>query len=146
MASLHLKGYLCKDSNNMLGLNTKKKENREYWEQDGESIIANIEDFAKEYGIYKKHNNGLGGRKTIIDDCNLRVYFTDVECELEEAMFAFDNLLYGGDIYTKVNNVGYSEYTITGLELEKFTIGGHSLTWEFEDHIEQYCHILIDCD
>jgi hypothetical protein len=38
---------------------------------------------------------------------------------------------------------GYSEWTITGLELEEFRIGGHDLKKELEDHIGEYCWIRI---
>lgn len=39
--------------------------------------------------------------------------------------------------------VGYSEYTITGLDLEDFVIGGHDLKQEFCSHIGEYCWIHI---
>jgi hypothetical protein len=92
-----------------------------------------------------EHRKGLGGIRAIIDDCNIRIYFTDKECELEEAMEAFDVLMYGGDIETKVNKVGYSEYTITGLSLEKFEIGGHDLESELSSHSGEYMHFIIEC-
>lgn len=145
MAELHLKGYLCNDYEGIIALREKSEEDCSYWEKNGKSIIDSIESFAKEYGMFGEHRKGLGGRRAIIDECNLRVYFTDKECELEDAMLAMDVMMYGGDIETKVDLEGYSEYTITGLSLDKFSIGGHDLESEFRSHYGEYCHILIEC-
>lgn len=146
MAELYLKGYLCNDDDDIIALNEKTAEEcSDYWERCGKSIIESIETFAKDYGFLKEHNEGLGGTKTYIEDCNLRAYFTDKKCDLEETMLAMDMMMYGGDIKTIVNLTGYSEYTITGMYLEKFTIGGHDLTREFNSHIGQYCHLIIEC-
>ena len=145
MAELHLKGYLCDDHDGIVALRKKKDVGSYSWERYGRSIVDSIEDFASEHGMCGNHKKGLGGRRAIVDDCNLRVYFTDEECELEEAMLAMDVMMYGGDIETKVDRVGYSEYTITGLSLDKFTIGGHDLKSEFSSHYGEYCHIIIEC-
>ena len=147
MAELHLKGYLCNDTDGIVALREYKTEDEcpSYFDKYGDSIIDNIFDFASEYGMLGKHHSGLGGRRAIIDDCNLRVWFTDTECSLEEAMLSLDNLMYGGDIQTKVTRVGYSEYTITGLNLNEFSIGGHDLKYELADHYGEYCHIIIEC-
>ena len=53
-------------------------------------------------------------------------------------------VMYGGEIQTKVSKVGYSEYTIEGLNLDEFSIGGHNLKDEFGDHYGEYCHIIIE--
>lgn len=146
MAELHLKGYICSDSNGIIALSDSEQNEHAYpWERYGTSIIDSIERFADEHGLFGEHNKGLGGRKAYIDDCNLRAYFTDEECELEEAMLAMDMLMYGGDIKTRVDWVGYSEWTITGLDLEEFSIGGHDLEWEFSSHSGKYCHLIIEC-
>ncbi len=142
MAELYLKGYLCNDYDGIIAL-TDDKESYSSWGK--KSIIDSIESFACEHGMTGEHHKGLGGRRAIIDDCNMRIWFTDTECELEEAMMSFDNLMYGGDIQTKVTRVGYSEYTITGLDLDEFSIGGHDLASEFGSHYGEYCHILIEC-
>lgn len=142
MAELHLKGYLCSDYDGIISL-TDNKETCYSW--DKRSIIGDIEDLAHKYGMTGEHHKGLGGRRAIIDDCNIRIWFTDTECELEEAMMSLDNLMYGGDIQTKVTRVGYSEYTITGLNLDEFSIGGHDLDRELSSHYGEYCHIIIEC-
>lgn len=146
MAELYLKGYICSDREGIIALSDKKQDECKYsWERNGTSIIDSIERFADEHGLFGEHNKGLGGRKAYIDDCNLRAYFADEECELEEAMLAMDMLMYGGDIKTRVDWVGYSEWTITGLDLEEFSIGGHDLEWEFSSHSGKYCHLIIEC-
>lgn len=145
MAELHLKGYLCTDHNEIIALREKSEAECSYWERYGKSIIESIETFADKYGLVREHNQGLGGTKAYIDDCNLRVYFTNKECKLEDAMLAMDVMMYSGDIKTKVDLEGYSEYTITGMDLDEFSIGGHDLTGEFNDHIGEYCHLIIEC-
>lgn len=146
MAELYLKGYICTDSEGIIALSDKNPEECEYsWERYGTSIIDSIERFAYEYGMTGQHHRGLGGRMAYIDNCNIRAYFTDTECELEDAMLAMDVMMYGGDIKTRVNWVGYSEWTITGLDLEEFSIGGHDLEWEFSSHSGKYCHLIIEC-
>lgn len=146
MAELHIKGWITEDEDGIIAIADNNPNEREYsWERYGESIIRKIENFADEYGICGEHHKGLGGRKAYIDDCNLRVYFTDKECEIEEAMLALDVFTYGGDIKTRIDRCGYSEYTIEGLDLIEFSIGGHNLDGEFRSHYGEYCHIIIEC-
>lgn len=45
-------------------------------------------DFADGVGFAKHHNKGLGGKKALIENCNIRMYFTDKECDLDEAEIA----------------------------------------------------------
>lgn len=142
MVELHLNGYICSDGDGIIAL-TDDKESYGSWGK--RSIIDSIESLAYEHGMTGEHYKGLGGRRAIIDDCNMRIWFTDTECELEDAMLAMDALMYGGDIQTKVTRVGYSEYTITGLNLDEFSIGGHDLESEIRSHYGEYCHIIIEC-
>ena len=142
MAELHLNGYICSDEDGIIAL-TDYKESYGSW--GNRSIIDSIESLAYEHGMTREHHKGLGGRRAIIDDCNMKIWFTDTECELEDAMLAMDALMYGGDIQTKVTRVGYSEYTITGLNLDEFSIGGHDLESEIRSHYGEYCHIIIEC-
>lgn len=61
---------------------------------------------------------------------------------------------YHKDIYTKfgttgsidiaVENIGYSEYTITGYSTENFKLGGHDLEKIFSSYIGKYVCIIID--
>ena len=145
MAELHLKGYICHDGYGIIALGDNNPNKCDPWMCYGTSIIDSIENFAEAHGMTGEHHKGLGGRKAYIDDCNMRAYFTDKECELEEAILAMDILMYGGDIKTRVDWCGYSEWTITGLDLEEFSIGGHDLEYEFSSHYGKYCHLIIEC-
>lgn len=144
MAQLHLKGYICTDHDGIIALRDSEPDQWS-WNNYGKSIIESIEEFAEANGMTGYHHNGLGGKKSYIDDCIMRAFFTDVKCELREAMLAMDLFMYGGDIKTKVSKCGYSEWTITGLNLDEFTIGGHSLRYEFSSHAGKYCHLIIEC-
>lgn len=146
MPELHLEGYICEDYEGIIALNSVDPKEREYpIEKYGKSIVDSIENFAFVYGIVGDHHRGLGGRRSYIEDCSLVVYFTDKECKLEEAMLAMDTIMYGGDIKTRIDFIGYSEYTITGMDLEEFSIGGHDLSCEFYSHYGEYCHLIIKC-
>jgi hypothetical protein len=146
MAELHLKGYICRDHDGIVALSESNPNEREYsWGVYGDSIIESVESFAQNYGMTGRIHTGIGGRIAYIENCNLRAYFADKECDLNTAMIAMDVLMYGGDIKTKVRLCGYSEWTITGLNLEEFSIGGHDLNREFDSHYGEYCHLIIEC-
>jgi hypothetical protein len=146
MAELHLKGYICADTDGIVASTYLSPEELKYsWTSTGTSIVESIENFASMYGMTGKTHKGLGGRVAYIEECNMRAYFTDKECELEEAMKAMDVLMYGGDIKTKVTYCGYSEWTITGMDLEEFSIGGHDLNSEFNSNRGRYCHLIVEC-
>ena len=87
-----------------------------------------------------------GYRKTSIPtmtpDCNLTIHYTKDICTYEEAQEALLNALYG-NMMVHTSYVGYSKYTITGLDLETFTIEGHNLAIELESHKGEYCWIKI---
>lgn len=147
MAELHLYGYLGKDDAGLLCLGVKKPNKiNNFFDYSVEFFRINVEveDFAKNHGIYNEYEDGLGGIRAILDNCNLRLYFTNKKCELEEAMMALDMFMFGGLLETNLEYEGYSEYTITGYDLSTFSIGGHSLFEEFSSHLGQYCHMIIE--
>lgn len=86
---------------------------------------------------------GLGEYYTNLPNCNMRIYYTDKECTQEEAECALVDKLEGG-LEVDIALEGYSEYTITGYCLEKFTIGGHDLESEILNHIGEYCWIIME--
>ena len=52
-----------------------------------------------------------------------------------------------GEIKLQLNYVGYSEWTITGMDLVNFTVGGHDIDWELSSHLGEFCWIIFDdCD
>jgi len=129
---LFLNGYIDKDYNGHPSLKGTKDE------RYGKSIPD---------AIQKKFNcinldKGLGENITTISNCNLSIYYAEDICTFEEAQEALLNKLYG-DMFVHTTYVGYSEYTITGLDLEDFVIGGHDLEQEFNSHMGEYCWIHI---
>lgn len=117
-------------------------------------------DFADNVGLAKEHNKGLGGKRAIIDDCNMRMYFTNKECELDEAEIALLVKLevegyldeheakeeFCGDFDLMTRLTGYSEWTITGYDVENCTLGGHNLLNILGSHIGEYVNIVVESD
>ena len=131
-----------------------------YIDIDGYDFIDIMYDFANVVGLAKRHNKGLGGKRAYIDDCNMRMYFTNNECELDEAEIAllvklevegylddheakeeFDGVF---DLTTKLT--GYSEWTITGYDVETCTLGGHNILDILGDHIGEYVNIVVEAE
>jgi hypothetical protein len=136
---LYIKGFLTKDCDGIPAVS----EHSDYYMK--ESIIGRIENYAERNGFFARTNKGLGGKRALIEDCSMRAYFTKEKSSLYEAQMGLVNMMYGGDMETKVSYVGYSEWTITGLDLDKFTIGGHDLTEELQSHYGEYMHLIIEC-
>lgn len=141
---------------------------------DGDIIIGEDEfsnamfNFAKRVGLANEHHKGLGGERAIIDNCQIRMFFTKTLCELDEAENALLVKLYGmgysiakdgeevtdnehtenldGEFQLKTNFLGYSEYTITGYEVETCTLGGHNLLDILKSHIGQYVNIVVNAE
>ena len=117
-------------------------------------------DFADYVGFAKHHNKGLGGKKAFIENCNIRMYFTDKECDLDEAEIALlmklevrdflknheGKAIFEGRFNLETNLIGYSEFTITGYDIEKCTIGGHNLISILCDHIGEYVNIVVEAE
>lgn len=139
---LYINGFLGRDYNGIFCVS----DSDDGYDCSGGSIITMIENYAENNGFLGRINKRLGGKKSLIENCNMRVYFTEKECSLYAAQIAFDDQMYGGDLKTVVSKVGYSEWTITGLSLDEFTIGGHDLASEFSSHIGEYMHLIIECN
>ena len=130
-------GYLKLDIDDVISLADSK---------DTSSGMCSIPYLIQEEYGYQKMKKGkhyLGGKATYLPEISMRIYYTEEECTLEEAQSALIDEIYG-TMEVQCSYTGYSEYTITGLELDKFTIGGHNLKHEIEDHIGDYCWIVID--
>lgn len=141
MNELHITGWLCTDYNGMVATNDDKDNT---WSTN-KAIIRQVESFAENNGMTGNYKKGLGGRKSIIDDVNLRIYFTDKECTLDEAVESLLMYQYSGEVKTDIALCGYSEYTITGYSIEDFSIGGHNLEYELSSHIGEYVHFIMEC-
>lgn len=111
-------------------------------------------------GWAMRHKKGLGGKKAYISNCNMRMYFTTKECNLDEAEIALLNKLevegylddhdgreeFNGEFELLTRLTGYSEWTITGLDVETCTLGGHNLLSILGSHVGEYVNIVIEVD
>ena len=118
-------------------------------------VMYNI---AENDGWAMRHSKGLGGKRAVIDECNIKMYFTDRECDLDEAEIAlltkldgagfFDDLVNKEELEGEFNLLtmltGYSEFTITGYNVETCTLGGHNLLDILGSHIGEYANIVIE--
>ena len=69
---------------------------------------------------------------------------TDKECSLEEAEGALVDRLYGDEVYAYLENIGYSEFTITGVDIEELRIGGHDIIEELRSYEGKYVHLVLE--
>lgn len=139
--ALHIKGYLTIDYDGIPAVAPDKESS--YYQKT--SIIDSIKSYANVHGFVREHNKGLGGYQVYLRNCNMRAYFCKRECSLEAAQRNLDEILYGGDLATETEYTGYSEWTITGMDLNEFTLGGHDLKREFDSHMGEYIHLIITC-
>ena len=126
----------------------------------GRHFVDFMYDFADEVGFAAKHKKGLGGKKAFIHRCNMRMYFTNKECELDEAEIALLRKLevegylddheakeeFSGDFDLMTRLTGYSEWTITGCDVETCTLGGHNLLDILSSHTGEYVNIVVEAD
>lgn len=140
---LYIKGYL---THNYDGIPSVSDYKEPMYSSPNTSIVGRIESYAESHGFLREKQTGLGGRQSYIRSCNMRMFFSKKECSLVEAHRRFDAMVYGGDLATDTSYTGYSEWTITGMDLDEFTIGGHNLESEFESHMGEYVHLIIECN
>ena len=102
--------------------------------------------FAQEngYWICDDHTDVFTEQHVTIPNCSIRVYATRRPSSLEEAMVAFDTYLESGELSIDGNNVGYSELTITGFDVNKFQIGGHDLRTELKKYTGMWIHFILE--
>ena len=127
---------------------------------DGCDFVDIMYNFAECVGYAKRHNKGLGGKRAFIPDCNIRMYFTNKECELDEAEIALlvklevDGYLDDHEAREELSGVfdletrltGYSEWTIIGYDVETCTLGGHNLLGILGSHIGEYVNMVIEAE
>lgn len=85
----------------------------------------------------------FGGKDIILYGVNLRIYATEQKSTLENAIASVIDVL-EGTLESKADYYGYSEYTIMGLEVEKFKIGGHNLKEELKRYLGKYVHFVLE--
>lgn len=101
-------------------------------------------DIPEKFSWEGEEESGFRGERVVIPECNLRIYWGTDMISLEEAEKCFEEKLYAGEYFHHGNDVGYSEYTITGFEFDKMVIGGHDLRAELLDKAGKYIHIVME--
>lgn len=132
---LQLEGWIGLDEKSELGLSkTKSEYARNYW---------NISEKIMNYFGYEKTDVGFGQKTTFIPNAHLSCWFSDEQCTLEETQMNFESYSITGELLTAGHYVGYSEWTITGFDIDCFIIGGHDLNKELRQHEGQYIHLIL---
>lgn len=134
MAELHLKGWLVSGD----GVAIQPVKGRSWGDVIAEEVAKFLNGTWSDYG--------LGGMCAVHPHCRLRIWYSDFDGTLEEVMEQFDMKLFGGKVESEYHQVGYSEYTITGIDVDNFTIGGHDLEMELSSHIGEFCHFILETD
>lgn len=141
---LILLGKLERDYDGNIGIRKKDSWVDGLAEEIG-NFIENISN--KLSHVYDKEveENGLGYRIcTSEDNIQLRYYISDNEInskeEIEEKYL--EKIL--GSIDIALENIGYSEYTITGYDLVNFKLGGHDLEKIFSNYLGKYACIIVN--
>lgn len=129
-----------------------------------DDFIITMYDFANEIAFAKFHDESpLGGRKAYIPNCNMRMYFTTSECELDDAetalLLKLEALGYEinppeeairetgyGDFHLKTDLIGYSEWTITGYDVDTCSLGGHDIYSILKGHLGEYVIIIVESE
>lgn len=86
----------------------------------------------------------LGAQKAVIPNASVRIYVTNDECTLEEAQTALVAHL-DGVVGLDLRYEGYSEFTIMGLSVNEFCIGGHDLTSVLLSYEGKFVHFVLEC-
>lgn len=144
MKELILIGKLQKDDDNNIAI---KQKGRYCCETLAETIgffVANDND--KMSGIYDEDvNEDLGYSVcTREENIQLRFYVSDNEIKTREEIEEKYLQKILGSIDIAVENLGYSEYTITGCNVVNFMLGGHDLEKIFSNYLEKYVCIIVE--
>lgn len=120
---------------------------------DGWATIDNVKfadimyNIAKDNGFAYEYEWDLGGRRAGIKNCKIVMYTSKHEMTFDEAQSDFLNKMFGAEGMYEMHAAytGYSEWTITGFDLEKCRLGGHDLNQILLSHIGEYANIEVEC-
>ena len=122
--------------------------NYDGWATVGDIVFAEaMYKFAEENGIAFEHDEGLGGIRAVIKNCKIVMYTSNKEMGFEEAQEKFLNAIFAsvGVYEMEANYTGYSEWTITGYDLDKCKLGGHDMNRILLSHSNEFANIRIEC-
>jgi len=141
---LELHGWLHKDCDDVIGLAEH--------DDDPSYRIESIPDSIQKTFGYQRYNKGLGQKITYLPKIAVSIFYSDKECTLDQVQTEFLFKTFGGcsdisgELKLQLDYVGYSEWTITGLDLEQFTVGGHNIDSELSSHLGEFCWLIISDD
>lgn len=154
---IHIEGFI-QDKSNGWGTQIEIKQPGMLWGISlAESIDTEIFKVINRLGKLRKESREKYKNEDVLigvevssynPDIAMRVYYSDKECDLEEAQKnVVLNILGCLDIYQV--ETGYSEWTIMGYDTENFKLvsddgGDHDLNIIFAGLNGKYVHILID--
>lgn len=95
-------------------------------------------------GLLQKGDRWYDDQEIVIPNCNIRIYVTESESTLDEAMATFDKMLYSDEFNVVGADYGYSEWTISGFDVKKFRIGNHDLNRELKRYDKKYVHFIME--
>lgn len=123
--------------------------NYDGWATVGEDKFADLMyDIADKEatGCAYKFEYNLGGKRAVIGCCRIVMYTSKRKMTFEEAQERLLDQMFGaeGVFEMEANYTGYSEYTITGFNLDNCTLGGHNLNRILLSHEGKYANILVE--
>lgn len=140
METLHLEGWLTETGGVELYENRHSKGVLSYRVGYVAELVA---EFAEKVGSRIETFKHLGETHASINNVNMRLYVTNSKCSLEDATFALVDKLEGCCV-VETSLCGYSEWTITGMDVDQFTIGGHDVERELLTYKGKYVHLVLE--
>lgn len=100
-----------------------------------------------EHGTAYRHNVFMGGERAFIENCKIVMYTSKKKMTFEEVQKQFLDEMFGacGGYEMEAYYSGYSEWTITGFDLETCRLGGHDLNQILLSHTGEYANIEVEC-
>lgn len=92
---------------------------------------------------YSDRKRVIGRDEYVVKNTFVRMYFTDKPCKTEDADACLLNSL-EGRLFLDISLTGYSEYTITGYDVNRCMIGNHDLIDIVSQHMREYMVLVFE--
>lgn len=107
------------------------------------SLLNKLNEEAEKIVRYEDKEWDYDDNDMVIDNVGIQLFFTKDKTSLEQAR-EFQILDTLGALDGSEGWFGYSEYTILGYCVNKFTVGNHDILEILRSHEEEYCHIVMN--
>lgn len=85
----------------------------------------------------------MGGLSYYVPNCNISFYISEEKLSLDEVSERYTMQLLGGlDVFGE--NYGYSAWTITGYDVDRFMIGNHDLAQILSSYQGKYINFVME--